>query len=273
MVWCGALALACSFAPARFLKPWTGELGEVAWIPFMPLGLVMGQARAWLRPPIPELELQSPLAQQLIRERNAYRGLYHSMRIETERLVRELDSVSRARLAVRDDRTALVPASVVGVDGAGRNPLIRIGQGASAGIQAGDVAIFGGDSLVGRVVSPVGRAGCSVLPVWSPRVGRIDARAKDPVGGVDLPVQVSVLASGSIVAQAPSGIELPRGTEILLDDREWPAEAQGMLIGTVVKIELPDEAPLQRRHVLRPAAPTKGLDVVVIKFSRLRTAP
>ncbi len=266
----GVLLVATSFAPARFLAPWSGELGEVAWIPFVPVGLLLGQVRAWLRPAIPELDLQSPLAQQLVRERDSYRGLYHASKIEAERLVRELQETSRARAADRDTRVALVPASVLALDGVGRNPLIRIGQGRAAGIIEGDVVVYGGDALVGRVVAPIGRGGCSVMPIWSPHTKRINARAKDPVGGIDLPLQVSVTPSGAVVAQAPTGIELPHGTQVLLDDREWSPEAQGMLIGTVVRIEQPDESPLQRLHVLAPAAPLQGMDVVVVKFPRSR---
>ncbi len=266
----GVLLVVTSFAPARFVAPWSGELEKVAWIPFVPLGLLLGQVRSWLRPAIPELDLQSPLAQQLVKERDSYRGLYHAAKIEAERLARELQETGRARAADHDPRVALVPASVLALDGVGRNPLIRIGQGRAAGIVEGDVVVHGGDAIVGRVVSPIGRGGCSVMPIWSPLTKRVNARARDPVGGIDLPLQVSVTASGALVAQAPTGIELPQGTHVLLDDREWSPEAQGMMIGTVLRIEQPDESPLQRLHVLQPAAPSQGLDVVVVKFPRSR---
>lgn len=270
MVIVGVLVGASAFAPSRMLRPWTGDLGEVAWIPFMPLGMLFGQARAWLRPTIPELDLQSPVAQQLIKERDAYRGLYHGARIENERLQKLLNELARARQAASDAGLTLVPATVVGVDGEGRNPLVRVAQGTAAGIEAGDVVVYGGDALVGRIVDPVGRSGCSVLPVWSPMLKRLDARARDPVGGVDLPLQVHLGSDGSLRAQAPSGIELPTGTEVLLDDRDWPRAAQGLLIGTIESIEHPDDSPLQRLHRLRFAAPRQGLDVVVIRYPSAR---
>ncbi|MDA1008165.1 MAG: hypothetical protein O2800_04065 [Planctomycetota bacterium] len=261
----GILSTACAFAPSRFLAPWTNDLGSVVWIPFAPLGFTFSTVRVWLRPPIADLDLTSPVGRHLVSERDRYRGLWHSERIANDELRKRLESVSRARIDEPELTVALVTAPVIALDGSARNPLLRIGQGTNASIQVGDIVLYGGDALVGRISAPISGTSATVIPVWSPASGRMDARVIDPSGGPNVAVQVTVGADGVMRAELAQPIEVPNEIEVRLSDRAWPPGAQGMLLGVVKGSERADQRPLRKTLILEPAARRVGLDWVVVK--------
>ncbi len=152
----------------------------------------------------------------------------------------------------------LLPASVVtGPDA--RRFLVTINRGVRQGVAAGQ-AVAAGASVVGRVREASG-SGAVVQLVSDPKL-LLDVRLIAPTPGqatLQTRAQLRPLAdrqSFETIVSKENAVQ--QGDVAHLSDQYWPAEAQGLIVGRVVKVEPNPENPTLQNRVVVEALPRLG---------------
>jgi len=240
---------ALSLAPASTLRPWTGDLSALLWLPMRPPAHLLTSLRHWLRPERDEGRARD--AQLLVEERDRFRALWHGERLRAEGLEQRLTQIERA---ARMDRGGVpvepIMVSVVGRGAGASERLLSLGAGARDGVRQGDPAVIGGDLLVGRVVGEPTEANCWLAPLVDRSTGRVDVYVA-PADRPEAPPSEGVVAQlrpddrGMLVGEIDAGGKVSEGDVVRLSDPTWKPAAQGMRIGAVRLVRRSDRNPLR----------------------------
>lgn len=237
---------ALALAPPAWLG-WSAEVGAVLWIPLNPIAHVAASAREWLRPSRPDLppvEIEA-----LLEERETLRALATRLRIELDLVEAELAALEGEPRPSRAGSSPLA-ATVLLVE---RDGLLRLNKGTRHGVAAGDPVVEGGEILVGRIADPPGAAWSTVVPATHRAAGTIRARlfaGEDPSSEATLVLLEST--GDGWRGESDEGLAKV-GAALRLDDPAWPASAQGLLLGRVVKTRRIDQRPLLAEMTVEPA--------------------
>lgn len=264
-----AALLVTSLLPLRWLW-WVNDVAAIVALPLAPLNDASNALRAWLRPGDDPLRGASEHEAQLRIELDTYRALWHGERLANEELLQRMEDTRLAEQFHRGSLFDPVLADVVGRRPDGRRGPLRINVGANAGVSPGDVAVFRGAHVVGRVMPEVDRLTSLLLPIHDPGIGRLHAAViREAEPEVPNPDVVRVLLTpegdGTFAADAAQDSGVRLGDHVLLDDPEWPDTAKGMIIGSVDAIDRRDDQPLRVRLRIRPLYDLHELRSVVVK--------
>jgi cell shape-determining protein MreC len=274
------VVLLLSFVPTRWLVPWTADLGSIIQLPLTPLGHAASGVVAYVRPTEAEVVPTISELNRILAERDAFRGRWHSARLQVEQLEKELAQVQGARNAsgVSNDWTPRNAVVVRHAPGGVAGPL-QLNAGSRQGVLPGTVAVVDGDQLVGRIAEDVSPLSSTLIPIGitsDPTSRDLLARitpADDPTVGADAGKSIRLKSVGGgrfegLIAWDPrQGDAIRLGDQVrLARDRAWQSTAWGMLIGTVVEIQSTDDNPLRKRVVVETMLYPERLPTVTLKL-------
>ncbi|MEC9158280.1 MAG: hypothetical protein VYB77_09125 [Planctomycetota bacterium] len=274
------LVLGLALLPTRWLTGWTSDLGSIIALPLTPLRHAAAGAVEWVRPTRDQGVVLDPSSVELLqRERDTYRGRWHSSRLRVEQLERELAQLQQARDLGLGDYWTPRSAQVVRHNPARSGGVLTLNVGSRNGVRGGTVAVVDGDRLVGHVAPDVPRLTSRLIPLGT--VGdqaseTLDARvldaepgepaASDP--GAGRPIHLEVVGSSGLyrgVLERGSGVR-PGQAVRLGTDPAWHSPAWGMLGGYVVRVEPSVEQPLREVITVRRAIRPERLSTVTLKI-------
>lgn len=282
-----------SIAPTGWLVPWTADLGSILRLPLTPLGHAASGVVAYVRPATAEVVPSVSELERILDERDAFRGRWHSARLQVEQLEKELAQLQGAREAIGVTADWTPRSAVVVRHAPGGTPgPVQLNIGSRQGVRPGTVAVVDGDQLVGRIAADVSALSSTLIPIGltaDPTGRELLARitpADDPNVGADagIPVRLTAVGRGrfeGLVAWDPrAGAQVLPGDQVrLARDPAWQPTAWGMLVGTVVEIVTTDDNPLRKRIVVDTGLLPERLPTVTLKLpasgsddSGLRTA-
>src|SRR5690606_14539337 len=148
--------VATSLLPTRWLLPWTSDVAAVLNLPLAPLAQAGERVRHWLRP-ARDWSISGESEAKLLEERDVYRALWHSERLRAQQLEELLADYQLTAGLHRGGEFVPVAADVTGRSPGRMTGPVRLNVGARHGVQAGDVAVYRGSHLVGRVADGVMR--------------------------------------------------------------------------------------------------------------------
>ena len=262
------LALLATFLPARFLRPWTGDLARLVALPVTPLANAGTVLADRLRPRPSAFDRDSPEVRALEAESELFRTLFEQSRLEVERLERTIAALGAVSTRAGGTGLRLVEASVVGVDPARPGGAIRINAGSRHGVRPGAPVFVDGDIFVGLVSEEVGAFESTVIP--ANRLPSLGARlypaegASSEAGWTPPGTVLKPRADGRFVADVATTVELVEGMLARVADDRSPRIALGARIGRVVSIEPIEQAPLARRVVVEPLLELEDRTTVVV---------
>ncbi len=265
------LTAAVSLLPARLLG-WTRVPAEIVALPVQPLADGGIRLSRWLRP----LEGEAGESEELRRlraELEATRALLHDERLKVEGLLEEIEAMRDARAFRPGVEVDPIYARVVGVGpDRGQGP-IRLGRGSRHGVEAGAIAVYRGGHLLGRVAPGVERLSSRLVPLTDPSTGLIEAivlPAADPLGAIEgAPrLQLQPDGRGALAGDLDRNAPARPGDVVRLADPLWPGSAQGLIIGTVERIEPKDLQPLLNSITVRPRYQARRVGTVTVLVER-----
>jgi rod shape-determining protein MreC len=261
-----------SLLPAR----WSGygaALGHVTALMLAPLSVPL-TAISRLRgneaeaPPEAEhLLTRWEQAQQALQEISRLRVERNRLRLEN-RMLRNL----KAQLGGEAEIYRFPAAGVIGVSADPYGATLRINRGSRSGLAIGQAVVEGAD-LVGRIaqtgtltatVELITNRGllldAVVTEMLSPLQPEIDAQRICQFEAVDIDRLVGVVSTD---------YEVSVGQYARLMDSDWPAGAQGMIIGQVTDVKpLPDQPYLRKQIIIQPRRALRHLGEVTIVVRR-----
>jgi len=269
------LFLLGSLLPLRLTR-WVGWLRDPLMTIVAPISGPMSALSGWLRPGrSPEHADESPELADLRQQRDYYRGAYFRAEQENAQL---RDTVRALQEGVAYGAPAAVrrlAASRIGADpGAGT---IDVSRGRSHGVTLATVAVAvnAPQHLVGRVSNTESMV--STVQLITDQ--RISPRLIDALIIPDGEVTPERIASaprcqfepdgeGTLVAElgALHADQIEKGDLAFLDDPHWPASAQRLIVGRVVRVEETDR-PLFRRVVIRPDFEPARVTSVILRIA------
>lgn len=258
------LLLVTSLLPSRHAGA-VGALGEVVRVALAPVSHPLRTLGGWLRPASPDAppEAIALLEEELDRTRTLY------LRVERE------NAQLRARIAELERGVAhgggpvsQVRADVLGAASDLSSRLLTIRAGRDRGVAAGAVAVVDAVQLVGRVVE-VGPKTAELRPISARDAGALrgvvmTGEASGPACLLR-PTGEGTLRGDVQDAADVGGAELAVGQVVRLDDPTWPAHAQMLIVGRVVSVESPVDAPLRRVVVVRPTVDLPRVTEVTLR--------
>ncbi|MCA9283727.1 MAG: hypothetical protein KDA22_00830 [Phycisphaerales bacterium] len=263
------LIVVAALLPTRWLLPWTNDVAAVVNLPLAPLAEAAEGVRRWLRPER-RLDSEGTDAElRLVEERDLYRSLWHAERLRTQQLEDLLQDFQLTAGRHRGGEFVPVAADVTGRSPERMAGVVRLNVGARNGVQAGDVAVYRGSHLIGRVAEEVTRLSSWLTPTIDPVIGRLECILLPPdgQGGIEEGRRVLLTPSGDGTFAADADLEwnVQVGDEAILDDPAWPSGGQGMTVGYVEDIRRRDDQPLRNRLVIRPRYDAHHVASVVVK--------
>ncbi|MBC22508.1 MAG: hypothetical protein CMJ32_01130 [Phycisphaerae bacterium] len=264
------LSLCLSLAPTSWLVPWTADIGAIISLPLAPLEHAATRARFWLRPSMEQEDLSSLQVEQLIEERDRYRGMLYQQRLKIRELQSQVQELQAAAQFGSSNSSRLLIAGVSGRRASGVTGPLRLNIGSRQGVLPSSVAVHRGDHLVGLISDDVQRLSSLLIPITDPSNGLIEGFLVPP-GTADsrsqfMRVQLAPSGGGMLHADLDARLEVPLNTEVRIDDPGLPAGAQGMRIGRVVDVSRRDEQPLRNRLIIQPWFNAHELASVTIKI-------
>jgi len=271
--------LVLALLPTRWLAGWTADVGAIVALPLTPLRHAASGAVAWVRPEKFTEEYDSGTLDRLEVERDTYRGRWHASRLKVEELERELQQLQQARSVGGETKWTPRTAQVVRHNPGGVGGVLSLNIGSRHGVAGGTVAVVDGDRLVGRVADdpavltslliPLGAAGDMASQGIDARILPFDdeARSGERQGiGHRIILQVSP-NSNDFEGLVERRVDVKVNDPVRLGmDQAWHQTAWGMLIGTVIRIEMVPSQPLRKRIVVRRATEPQRLVAVTLKI-------
>jgi len=203
-------------------------------------------------------------------DRDTYRALWHAERLRNEDLLQRLADVRLAEQFHQGSVFEPLRADIVGRSPAGLRGPVRLNAGRAAGVAAGDVAVFRGAHLVGRVIGEVDTLTSLLLWIADPATGKMAAAIpREPEPSTPDPKAIRVLlvpeGDGTFSADVAEDAGARLGDQVVMDDPTWPDTARGMIVGEVESIDRRDDQPLRVRLRVRPAFNLHELRSVMLK--------
>jgi hypothetical protein len=271
--------LALSLLPASWRLPWQGDLAGIVHVFIMPFSHAGNALGGWLRPaPGPaagvagdEQDLRQML-EQLVEDRDRARAESHRLRqrlAEVEEQFRQLQQIppetrERAGGSVIAYIAARNPSSPLGA------VQLKLPAGADGEINPNTIAVYAGVHLLGRIVDQPARSMCTLLPIANSANGALRARVvprDQPLGSGTLAL-IEPTGSGTFTGDIDREAVAHEGDIVRLDDRRWPATAQGMVVGEVAFVQANDEEPLRETITVRPVYQVRQVASVTLIIER-----
>jgi hypothetical protein len=271
--------LAVSLLPAGWRLPWQGDLARIVHVFLMPFSHAGNALGGWLRPaPGPadgtlrgEDDLERVM-EEIIEDRDLARAESHRLR---QRLA-ELEEQFRQLQQIPPETRARAGGSVVAYIAA-RNPSSSLGvvqlklpSRDVEGIGPNTIAVYAGVHLLGRIVDQPTLSTCSLLPIANAATDAIRARVvprDDPLATGTLTL-VAPTGRGTFTGEVDRAAVAGEGDVVRLDDRRWPATAQGMVLGEVASVTANDEEPLREIITVRPVYQVQQVASVTLIIER-----
>jgi len=269
------VTLAVALLPAPWRLSWQADLAGIVQVFLMPFSHAGNALGGWLRPapsavddlPAGELDLQ-----RILEDRDLARAEYHRQR----QRVAELEEQLRQLQQVPPETLRMASSSVI-AHIAARHPLSPLGvvelkllRGAVGEIGPNTIAVYAGVHLLGRVVGEPSGSTCSLLPIANPDTGAIRGRVfprDDPLGAGTLTL-LEPTGAGAFTAEVDREAVLHEGDVLRLDDRRWPATAQGMVLGEIESLHINDQEPLRETIIVRPVYQVQHVASVTLIIER-----
>ncbi|MBT8485345.1 MAG: hypothetical protein HKO59_11410 [Phycisphaerales bacterium] len=257
------LTLAVALLPVGWRYGWQRELSELVRFPLTPFTHAGNLLASWLRPVPSEgegmpIEIRERL-EQLAEETNRAIALYQNERnrsLELEEQLRQLQMIPAHTLQVATGSavahvTARHPDSATGV------VRLKLARGHDRDIPVGTIAVYGGAHVLGRVAGEPTRSEVDLLPIVHTESGLVQGRVlpgATPMTPIDdgVLVQLAPTGRGTLTADIDRAIVVQEGDVVRLQDRSWPATAQGLLVGTVRSITVDEAEPLRYTLEIAP---------------------
>lgn len=265
-----AVLLIGSFLPGRFLLPlsWFGDLvGMVAAPVSQPLRIVGG----WLAPPDAG-ETDPEEVAQLKRRIEEYKTLYLWARERNKDLLSQMEQLKLMIELNPSVSTRLLKASVVGATADPANAQLKIRAGTRQGVQQNDVVAVAGVQLFGSVRDASARTSW-IMPITAKAQGHIQGMVMiaDERGiGCSLKSVGDGTLRGDVAYDEadPEAVSLVAvGQTVRLDDAEWPASAQMLVLGTIESVEPAPDSPLRPVIVVRPLITLERVTEVIVRIN------
>ncbi len=272
------LTASAAVAPVSWLG-WTRDVADVVRAPIMPVSRAGTAIASWLRPPRDEggRPVKEAEIDQLRRDRDRFEQLWEAQRVRADDMARRLRQLEGLP---EDAYRSPHPPLVVDADVTGRDPSdprspieLRAPQRGADRLAVGDIAIWNGQQLVGRLshVSPVRLL---VLPLSNPESGPIEVMlAGEGTGAPPRRLLLRQHGAGVLTADIDRRTPIKPGVRLLLADSRWPAWSHGLEVAVVERLEAIDAAPLRQRLVARPAVDVPAVSQVSILTAVEEAAP
>ncbi len=261
----GLLLLLCLLGrqPADWLARVPGHLLAMVTAPFtLPLHAIATTLRSPADQPIdfpkPELLQADYLRQQAVIERLSQELL------ETRQQLAEIAHLRQASPHLAG--SAFQPASITALAGDRKRPQLVLNRGTSSGLALQQVVIDGqGYHLVGQI-SDVGRATATVDLISAPGTSLAVVLTPPPAkSGPAVVQQVTMNDRGAFEVVVTTAAPIEPGYLARLADTRWPAEARGLLLGVVDRLEPWEKDPTSHRVVtILPVRPLASLARVIV---------
>ncbi|MGD9690857.1 MAG: hypothetical protein AB7K52_15055 [Phycisphaerales bacterium] len=233
-------------------------------------------------------ESDSPALDEARDQAELFRTLYRQAQEDVARLRNTIDDLTAGRVIQPGMGVVQIPAPVIGSSGGTGSKILKVRAGSDLGVAAGDVVTFRGIHIVGRVMSQVDAKFCWVQALTDRASGgaNLEGRGRitghvfldgaDPRRPVDPSAQrvTCLLAptsdgrlSGDAQYVVPTADRaapaIPIGSVVRLVDDRWPATAQMLVLGRVVRV---DPKPNQRLVVtVEPQYDLAALREVIVR--------
>jgi len=264
-----AFVMLLGLVPARWVAPWSSDLSAVVWVPLSPLAHAGTSIRLWLRP---GNAASREADASVVEERDRYRGLWHAEQIKVQELEKRLRAYEVAAKTSRGGDAKFAAASVLTRSASGGGFALKLNCGSRQGIAAGDVVLFGGDAIAGRIAPDVGNVTSTVMSVADRASGRVDAyitpAAQEGAKRTE-PISVQIVPDGrgQLRADIDLGSAVAAGDMVRVRDQAWPQGAQGMRIGVVREVRRKDAQPLRGEAIIDPVVDGSSVGEVVVRVS------
>ena len=249
---------------ASLLNPVTQPLWQLSSSVRRPVDLDVDLPILKLTPLLPP-DIAQQLRQTQLQDMQYMRQLEMELD-EARRTIAQLRQIKQ-HLKLEDARFADAAVTMASVDPTVSTLTINRGTRDHMGLRIGLVVAAGFD-LVGRL-SNVGPASSTARVITGPRTlltVRIVAPVSGPPNRQVFPVQLqSDPATGLFYAQVDGDAPIQLEDIAHLDDRNWPSESRGLIVGKVIKVEPhPDDPVLRRRVIVQPIRSLRHLTRVLV---------
>jgi cell shape-determining protein MreC len=263
-----ALLLIVSFLPPRLLAP-VGWLGELAGVITAPVSQPMRVVGAWLSPASAGAPEPEEIA-LLRKERDEYQTLYERMRERNNDLLRLMEQQQLMIELNPSVSTRHLSAPVIGGTSDPGAAQLQIRAGSAQGVSRNDVVAVEGVQLLGRV-ERAGERTSWVLPITSIATRYVEGKVM-AADGEGYACKLQPVGDGTLRGDvANPGAEGARaiqpGQTVRLFDRQWPASAQMLVLGTVESVEPAPDSPLRPVIVVRPTVVLERVTEVIVRVT------
>lgn len=264
--------LLASFLPGRILLPvsWLGDLvGLIAAPVAQPMRMVGG----WLAPPGAGAADPDEIA-LLKRQVQEYSTLYERARERNNDLLNQMEQLGLLRSLNPTVSTKLLNAPVIGASTGSDGTQLLIRAGTGLGVHQNDVVAVEGVQLFGSVRDTSAKESW-VLPITAKAQGRIEGQVMIE-DGRGVACLLEALGDGTLRGdvkydesdpQAAAAVAV--GQTVRLDDGQWPASAQMLVLGLVESVEPAPDSPLRPVIVVRPLVTLERVTEVIVRISSM----
>jgi cell shape-determining protein MreC len=259
-----------SFVPGRFLVPvsWAGDLvGMIAAPVSQPLRTVGG----WLSPPSAgqsESEELAPLHRQI----EEYKTLYERARERNSDLLSQMEQLKLMIELNPSVSTRLLNAPVIGSSADTASAQLKIRAGTKQGVHQNDVVAVEGVQLFGAVRDASARTSW-IMPITAKAQGHIQGKVMIE-DGRGVACSLKSVGDGTLRGDVaydeddPEAVSLIEvGQTVRLDDGQWPASAQMLVLGLVESVEPAPDSPLRPVIVVRPIIVLERVTEVIVRIN------
>ncbi|MFG0244312.1 MAG: rod shape-determining protein MreC [Phycisphaerales bacterium JB054] len=261
-----------SFLPYRWLRPnvWVGDLIVLVSAPVaQPLRAVGG----WLAPARSGSAEPAEIA-QLLRQVEEYKTLYLRALSRNDDLLRQMEQL---RLMVELNpsvSTRLLYAPVIGAGSDPANAQLLIRAGSRQGVHVNDVVAVEGVQLFGAVIDAAHRTSW-IRPITARSQGYIQGLVMIE-DGRSVTCSLQPVGDGTLRGDAAydpqdpdAATRIAVGQVVRLDDGEWPASAQMLVLGMVEAVEPAPDSPLRPVVIVRPTVALDRVTEVIVRVSEM----
>ncbi|MFG0259250.1 MAG: rod shape-determining protein MreC [Phycisphaerales bacterium JB041] len=261
-----------SFLPYRWLRPnvWIGDLIVLVSAPVaQPLRAIGG----WLAPARSGSAEPAEIA-ALSRQVEEYKTLYLRAQSRNDDLLKQMEQLRLMIELNPSVSTRLLYAPVIGAGSDSANAQLLIRAGSRQGVHVNDVVAVEGVQLFGSVIDAAHRTSW-IRPITARSQGYIQGLVMIEDGrGVTCSLQPvgdgTLRGDAAYDPQDPdAATRIAVGQVVRLDDGEWPASAQMLVLGMVEAVEPAPDSPLRPVVIVRPTVALDRVTEVIVRVSEM----